>query len=481
MVDAGVLNGSALGVYYGDLAVRARIREYCGVDRGASLSCVFLSAAFPSTSPPTGWALEPRFPTAHLDDLLNGAADVFRSTWDRDSLLMCLDIDYLNAERVGHAYAQPGEVFAKIEPVYQAICMVLQRYRVNLLPVMTGRGYQFTGRIPLHSPVVDTLAALAPATPDWYETQATRIPVWIAERVAPHYASAYAGAGMVLEYLAHQVIREAAPASSVPVVVNGTNVGWGPGGREAVSLDLSAAGDPLDVRHLRVAFGGYQTHRLRPDMYGEDVSALDPLIAVPRGNTPLDEMLYERRSPEGARRLAASFSDASMPVVADGIACLAADYVHSPLARFHRGFYAVEPDGREVWHRTYDRFDLGALPPCVAAALATPNDLLLKPEHLQHVTRFLLSEGWAPRHVAGLVWSRYEKDHGWGDRWSVLSPRARAEFDVRVFAGMVATGLDQGVDFNCRSAQEKWLCPLSGCPRDLRVTRDRLRARRDLL
>jgi hypothetical protein len=105
-----------------------------------------------------------------------------------------------------------------------------------------------------------------------------------------------------------------------------------------------------------------------------------------------------------------------------------------------------------------------------------PNDLLLKPEYIQHVTRFLLSEGWAPRHIAGLVWSRYEKDCGWGDRWNHLSSRARAEFDVRVFAGMVATGLDRSVDFNCRSAQEKRLCPFAGCPRDLRVNRDRLLA-----
>jgi hypothetical protein len=103
--------------------------------------------------------------------------------------------------------------------------------------------------------------------------------------------------------------------------------------------------------------------------------------------------------------------------------------------------------------------------------------LLLKPEHIQHVTRYLMSEGWTPRHVAGLVWSRYEKPFEWGRRWTSLSPRARAEFDVRVFAGMVAAGLDRGVDFNCRSAQEKRLCPMTGCPRDLRVNLDRLLAR----
>ena len=51
-----------------------------------------------------------------------------------------------------------------------------------------------------------------------------------------------------------------------------------------------------------------------------------------------------------------------------------------------------------------------------------------------------------------------------------------AEFDVRVFAGMIATGVDEGIDFNCRSAQEKGLCPGLVCTHDLRVDRERLLA-----
>ena len=475
MPEAHVFTGSALAAYYGDPAVRARIREYCGLEAGAPPSSVFLSAAFPGTPPPTGWSLDPQFPAADLDDLLNRGADVSRSTWDRDSLLMCVDIDYLNADRPGHAFAQPGDVFSKMEPTYQAICQLLEDYGIEMLAMMTGRGYQLTGRIPLSSPLVEHLATLAPGVPDWQETQARRLPHWIDERFTPCHARAYVGAGLVLEYLAHQTMRRAAPKSSLPIVVNGTNVGFGPGGREAVSLDLSFAGDPLDVRHIRVAFGGYQVYRLRPDIYGAEVSTLDPLIAVPRGRASLDEMLLRHRSPEGAARLAKS-SHTRIPIVTDGVAALAADYARSSLARFHAGFYATEPDPPAAWGHTYDRYDLSALPACTGAPLAAPNDLLLKPEHLQHVTRFLMSEGWAPRHVAGLVWSRYDKDFGWGDRWTRLSPRARAEFDVRVFAGMVATGLDRCVDFNCRSAQEKQLCPLTDCRLDLRVSRSRLLA-----
>ena len=54
-----------------------------------------------------------------------------------------------------------------------------------------------------------------------------------------------------------------------------------------------------------------------------------------------------------------------------------------------------------------------------------------------------------------------------------IAPEApRAEFDVRVFAGLVATGLDRMVDYNCVSAQQKGVCPGTGCAHDLRIERE---------
>jgi hypothetical protein len=60
-----------------------------------------------------------------------------------------------------------------------------------------------------------------------------------------------------------------------------------------------------------------------------------------------------------------------------------------------------------------------------------------------------------------------------GRSLDVDARRTRAEFDVRVFAGLVATGLDRMVDFNCVSAREKNICPDVGCPHDRRVLRER--------
>jgi hypothetical protein len=240
---------------------------------------------------------------------------------------------------------------------------------------------------------------------------------------------------------------------------------------------LSFAGDPLDIRQVRTAFSAYQFHRIRADIVGERIAAeVPPLVAVPRGNTPVCDMLQAGRTTDRAAEMAASQS-AEIPVVTAGLERLVDDYASSPLAAFHREFYATRAHSPAEWPTTYDRLDRGSLLPCVAAPLALPNDLLLQPAHVQHVTRALMSQGWAPRHIAGLVHSRYARDYHWGARWARMDPQTRAEFDVRVFAGMLVAGLDEGVDFNCTSTQEKGLCPAARCDHDLRTDRDRLLAR----
>jgi hypothetical protein len=102
---------------------------------------------------------------------------------------------------------------------------------------------------------------------------------------------------------------------------------------------------------------------------------------------------------------------------------------------------------------------LDMLPPCAAHVLREPNDWLLKPSGIQLVTRCLLALGWHPRHIAGLVRSKFANPNfGWHEKWREYDPAVRAEFYVRLFAGQIATGLDTGVDFNCVSQQEKQFC-----------------------
>jgi hypothetical protein len=91
--------------------------------------------------------------------------------------------------------------------------------------------------------------------------------------------------------------------------------------------------------------------------------------------------------------------------------------------------------------------------------LSFPNDLLLKPSGMQLVTRSLLASGWHPRHIAGLIRSKFENPaFGWQDKWVEYDPSQRAEFYVRLFAGELAERLDSAIDFNCVSQQEKQFC-----------------------
>jgi hypothetical protein len=118
------------------------------------------------------------------------------------------------------------------------------------------------------------------------------------------------------------------------------------------------------------------------------------------------------------------------------------------------------------------------LPPCTRHILEHPNDLLQRPGCIQRVVRVLLAIGWHPRHIAGLIRSKYERDYGWGDQWSGYDPGTRADFYARVFTGLFVTGVDDLVDFNCQSAREEGICFVARCTENLEHFRESLLERR---
>lgn len=465
-----------LSRYYAEPAVRMRILEYCGIGGkdGGRPDAVYLQGLGPARGGPEAqWELTEPVGTQRLDDLLDGGADVSRSLWDRRSLLFHFDIDYFNTDYAGEPFTHPAETFSRLEPVYRAVRLEAQRLSLDLIWLMTGRGYHLTGRVPLGHPVVDALAGLVTETPGWCATERTRLPSWLHERVGVRHARAHTGLGLLIEYFAHRCLRRAARRSRVPLVFNGTVVGSGLSGRAAISLDFSFLGDPLDVRHIRVAFGGYQAHRLRPDVVGPRIaSAVGPMVAVPRGRRAALLPALRARQPHHACLLA-RHANASIPDASAGVARLLRTYRSSALARFHRSYLAVlrEPLDSAALER---RLSATALPACVRWPLAMPNDRLLQPAFVQHVVRALLARGWRPHEIAALIHGRYAHGNGWSGRWRRGDPQLRARFDVRVFAGLVAAGSDAAVDFNCVSAQEKGLCPRGQCAENLADLRDQL-------
>ena len=136
--------------------------------------------------------------------------------------------------------------------------------------------------------------------------------------------------------------------------------------------------------------------------------------------------------------------------------------------------YAETSTPREEWPVRFDPREWSNLPPCVTGALNAPNDRLLQPAHVQQVVRAFLSRGWPPRRIAALIQSRYAGDFRWGDRWTRMHAPTKTEADVRMFSTLCFLGIDRLIDFNCVSAQEKGLCPMTGCRHDLRADRHRL-------
>jgi hypothetical protein len=460
--------------YYADPSVRARIREYAGGSPDEAPTSVYVAALQGAEGQHATWDRASHYAIDSLDSLLARGADIARSMWDTAALLIHLDIDYLNIDAPGEAYHHPAEVFFKLEPVYRATQHVLGRFGMPLFALMTGQGYHFTGRVPLDSAVVDRLASLVPEMPGWLAAVDSRRPSWVTARISDRHARAHVAVGMLAEFLTHRILLRARRRSPIPIVLNGTVVGDGFVGRECVSLDISHAGDPLDVRHVRVAFGAYQKHRFRPDIVQHrGASERPPFIAVPRGDESLAHLLSHGRDLRHAAR-AAREGSAVLPIVADGIARVIAAYERSSLGAFHRRFYSTRPHAPDDLEAVFRSVPLETLPACVVHPLVEANDRLLQPAVIQHVTRALMAGGMQPREIAAVVHSRYASDFGWARRWSWLDAQTRAEFDVRVFAGLMAVGIDGALDFNCRSAQEKGLCPGTTCGRDLRVDRARL-------
>ena len=458
--------------YYEDADVRHAMLEYAGATAGSPATAVYFAGLCPGDQALPAWDRDGvRVAPDELGLLCDRGCDIARSLWDRAHLLFLIELDYENVDEPAEPYLRPVETFFKLEPVYLAARRVFAELGLGTHVAISGRGYHFVGQINLDDPLVAALAALLPDTPAWHASLVERRQLASEPPMPAVQARAAGGLGLLLEYAAHLILNAAADSARVPVVVNGTVVGTGRVGRECVSVDFSHAGDPLDVRHVRSAFSAYQWHLLRPDIFGRlGQRHLEPLAAVPRPHRPLHTIVISGRDLRTAVA-AARRTSVALPDISGGLSRLLEAYRESPLAAFHRSFYTEQgPAPRSL--------DLDELPPCVQAPLLHPNDLLLKPEHLQHLVRSLMARDWTPAEIAALVRSKYEEPHEWGNRWARMHPQTRAEFDVRVFAGMIHTELDTLVDFNCVSAQEKDLCPRMGCTYDLRHDRDRLSGRR---
>ena len=243
--------------FYRNTHVRKRIAEYCGgeahdpdgfsaqylVGYGTALQEEDIHARnFISTS------------KDKFDWILGKGLDIFRSVSDMNYTVGVLDVEYFNMDFPGKVYLQPEEVFTKMEVVYRAILKVFQRLDIYPLVIMTGQGYHFAFQIKRESKTNKALEKIGKLSDNLASTRDLSADNLEALR----FNLAHDGMGRILEYISHLVIKEVRLHTQIPVVCTDTAVGKGGEGREAINLDLSMYGDPMNIRDVRCAFSSYQ-------------------------------------------------------------------------------------------------------------------------------------------------------------------------------------------------------------------------------
>ena len=446
--------------YYRDLDVRARIREFLGPANNGELSCEFLAASDENASPPFQ-----RYSPHAINSLLDAGFEISRSLWDRDGLIADFDIEYVNFDNPAEAFVDPGRVFAIQHPVVDTIEQLLREYGIQPLHVLSGRGHHFVWRIEQRSEEFKRLSALGRGPPSLWKTE-SELHSPNDRDVPIELGRAFAGLGLAMEFLAHRVKQIAAPRTEIPVELTAVEVGPSQRGREMISIDISEYGDPLYSRAVRVPFSVYLKPWQQPWAFAINVLVkLQPLFVIPLEGIDWRQGISAMRDPRLAAELA-KHSSTRIPDGTRGTGQLLQHYKKSKLAEFHAFFYSQEQHPRELWPETYDRQPLEILPACARVALETPNDLLLRPAFIRRLVRVMLALGWHPRHIAGLICSKYRRDFGW-TQFVNVDPATRADFYTRVFAGLFAAGMDDLVDFNCISAQEQGMCTFSTCGHNL--------------
>lgn len=373
--------------------------------------------------------------------LLKDGADICRSLGDRAGTLLVFDVDYMNQDDPFEPYRDPARTFERLEPVLTSAREVLSRWGVRPLILMTGRGYHLVVRAPAGSPFEAELVRLGSA--DYRDEFAQ-------DDTSRRADMAHAGAGRLMQFLAHETKRACDEVSCVPVqLIDMPPVERGP----FICLDLSAYGDPVASRTVRCAFSVNQKAR------GFAEGAPGGIAAVlPRDGEPVEDLLNARSDPERAAQWASGHSCA-IPDLDRADSWLAA-YEASALASFHR-YFDAEPSAAEG-------FGPGSTwPACALFPLNRPNDPLLTPGWIRGVTLTLWASGFHPARIARLIASRYAEPLGWEGYWERYDRKTRARFYVRACCGAIADEFETWDTFTCGTQRLQGFCVGGGCGFDL--------------
>lgn len=449
--------------YYQDRGIYERMCEFLGGTDLQNATAMYIAG----TDGYSDYSVQSS--PAELPEYLEAALEVDRSLWDARSLIADIDLEYHNFDYPASPWLDPERAFRLQQPVFEATLQILGKAGIAPLILVSGRGFHLVWAIRKDSKAFGRLARLGRVPPSLH--------MRYQQACAPDGSSidlelgrAFSGLGMILEFVGHGVLAASADKCAIPVQPAAIEVGPGIQGREIVSFDLSEYGDPLHTRHLRVPFSTYLKPRQLEWMLGEaEVRRLLPIFEIPLSGMQPMEAVAAMRDLEAVVEISRHVST-EIPNESAAMEALIDDYQHSELADFHERFYS------QMTQQALPSPD--AIPACARFVLENPNDWLLRPAALQHVVRVFMALGSSPPSIAQRICTSYSVDCDWGNLWARLDPWNRSIFYTRVFAGMIATGLDKLIDFNCVSHQEKGYCMIPQCFSNLVKYRDMLLERR---
>jgi hypothetical protein len=423
--------------YYRTLDVQTRMIEYLGGRNLDEATCYYIGRCIDTIRPDFNMT-GPR----ELDVFLEREWDVARSLWDRRWLIVDLDVEYTNFDFPAEPFLDYERTFSLQEPVLRAIHQMLGNAGIYPRHTLSGRGHHFAWKVGLTDAAIEPLIDIGRLSPSLASRYTTGQPP-DNEPVTLRLGKAFSGLGLVMEYVAYSVLAQAQPDCPIPVFPEAVDLGAQERGREIISVDISEYGDPLHTRGVRVPFSIYLKPWLHADVLTPQIAHRVPImVMVPSDGADTREVAQIMRDLGKAAEWASQTS-CLIPDCSRGMEVLATQYMRSEISRFHDWFYSVEPEPPDRWPVTYDRVSMSQLPGHVRYIIEHPNDLLLKPSAIRQVAAFLLEDGWHPRHIAGLIQSKYERDYGWLNQWYVYDAGMRADFHARVLSGLIRMGYDR--------------------------------------
>jgi hypothetical protein len=272
--------------------------------------------------------------------------EISRSLWDRESLLVDLNVEYVNFDSIAQPYLEFERTFRLLEPVKLEIQKTLLRYGIAPLHLLSGRGHHFVWRIQRTSDCFTRFAHFGRMPSSLRHRYDQRISP-SGEKIDHALGNAFIALGRVVEYFAAETKKRCAPMLELPIELSPIEVGPGKRGREMISFDISQYGDPLYARFTRTAYSRYVGVPEESGIITDEVdSSLPPLFVIPVYEMNLSEAIHAMRDPKAVVALA-SYAPAKIPDCSDGTENLLNSYLSSDLAVFHCDFYAEEPEPPE--------------------------------------------------------------------------------------------------------------------------------------